>query len=222
MEKLKEAQMNVTSAFTVTRGEIDAGVKFEGARNPIAPDYVWHYTAGHKLPGILALGALRPNGAKVPPQERPVVWFSADATYEPTAIKLVQLTDQAKLHRPTVKEMHTLIGIFRFALDRADRRLSAWPAVHRRARISAAGVASMIRAGVEIGAKPMNWFGAFEEIPLGDLRFEAWTGQHWVPAQIEASIEQMREKTELVCSVSAAAYGSAGIRRAWQAGDRAV
>jgi hypothetical protein len=79
----------------------------------------------------------------------------------------------------------------------------------------------MIRAGVEIGAKPMNWFGAFEEIPLSDLRFEAWTGQHWVAAQIDASIENIRERMELVRSVSAAAYGPAGIKRAWQAGAAA-
>lgn len=179
---------------------------------------LWHYTAGHKLSLIREACALRPNGAKVAPNERPVVWFSAEAVYEPTAIKLVQMPGQAKLRRPSVAEMHELVGVFRFAIDRADLRLAAWPAVHRRARISQVGVANMIRAGVEIGAKPMNWFGAFEEIPLADLRFEAWTGQHWVAAQIDASIERLQEKMDLVRSVSAAAYGAAGIRQAWQTG----
>jgi hypothetical protein len=183
---------------------------------------LWHYTAGHKLPLIREACALRPNGAKVAPSERPVLWFSAEAVYEPTAIKLVQMPGQAKLRRPSVAEMHELVGVFRFAIDRADPRLAAWPAVHRRARISPAGVANMIRAGVEIGAKPMNWFGSFEDIPLADLRFEAWTGQRWVAAQIDASIEQLHEKMDLVRSVSAAAYGSAGIRQAWQAGAHAA
>lgn len=183
---------------------------------------LWHYTAGHKLPLIREACALRPNGAKVAPRERPVLWFSAEAVYEPTAIKLVQMPGQAKLRRPSVAEMHELVGVFRFAIDRADPRLAAWPAVHRRARISPAGVANMIRAGVEIGAKPMNWFGSFEDVPLADLRFEAWTGQRWVAAQIDASIEQLHEKMDLVRSVSAAAYGSAGIRRAWQAGSPAA
>lgn len=183
---------------------------------------LWHYTAGHKLPLIREAGALRPNGAKVAPNERPVLWFSAEAVYEPTAIKLVQMPGLAKLRRPSVAEMHELVGVFRFTIDRADARLAAWPAVHRRARISPAGVANMIRAGVEIGAKPMNWFGAFENIPLADLRFEAWTGHRWVAAQIDASIEQLHEKMDLVRSVSAAAYGSAGIRHAWQAGTRAA
>lgn len=183
-----------------------------------AASLLWHYTAGHKLPLIREACALRPNGAKIAPSERPVLWFSAEAVYEPTAIKLVQMPGQAKLRRPSVAEMHELVGVFRFAIDREDLRLAAWPAVHRRARISAAGVANMIRAGVEIGAKPMNWFGAFEEIPLAALRFEAWTGQCWMAAQIDASIEQLNEKMNLVRSVSAAAYGSAGIRQAWQAG----
>lgn len=183
---------------------------------------LWHYTAGHKLPLIREACALRPNGAKVAPNERPVLWFSAEAVYEPTAIKLVQMPGHVKLRRPSVAEMHELVGVFRFAIDRADARLAAWPAVHRRARISAAGVANMLRAGVEIGAKPMNWFGAFEDIPLADLRFEAWTGQRWVAALLDASIEQRGEKMDLVRSVSAAAYGSAGIRQAWQAGGRAA
>lgn len=182
---------------------------------------LWHYTAGHKLPLIREAYALRPNGAKVAPTECPVVWFSADPIYEPTAIKLVQMPGQARLRRPSVAEMHDLIGVFRFAIERADPRLSPWPAVHRKARISPAGVASMIRAGVEIGAKPMNWFGAFEEISLADLRFEAWTGEAWVAAQLDASITLIQEKMDLVRSVSAAAYGSAGIRQAWQAGARA-
>ncbi|MFJ1470141.1 hypothetical protein [Massilia orientalis] len=182
---------------------------------------LWHYTAGHKLQLIRESCALHPNGAKVAPNERPVVWFSADAVYEPTAIKLLQMPGQARLRRPTVAELHELVGVFRFAIDRDDPRLAAWPAVHRKARISTTGVANMIRAGVEIGAKPMNWFGALEEIPLADLRFEAWTGEHWVAAQIDASIAQIRERMELVRSISAAAYGPAGIKRAWQAGANA-
>lgn len=181
---------------------------------------LWHYTAGHKLPLILESGALRPNGAKIAPNERPVVWFSAEAVYEPAAIKLVQMPGKAKLRRPSVAELHEMVGVFRFAIDRKDARLSAWPSIHRKARISAPGVANMLRAGLEIGAKPMNWFGALEEIPLADLRFEAWTGQQWVAAQIGASIEQLREKMDLVRSISAAAYGPAGIKQAWQAGAR--
>lgn len=182
---------------------------------------LWHYTAGHKLPSILESGALRPNGAKIAPNERPVVWFSADAVYEPTAIKLVQMPGQANLRRPSVAELHEMVGVFRFAIERKDARLAAWPAIHRKARISATGVANMLRAGLEIGAKPMNWFGALEDIPLADLRFEAWTGQQWVAAQIEASIEQFREKMDLVRSISAAAYDPAGIKQAWQAGAHA-
>jgi len=129
---------------------------------------------------------------------------------------------QAKLRRPSVAEMRELVGVFRFAIDRTDSRLVTWPAVHRRARISDAGVASMIRGGLEIGAKPMNWFRAFVGIPLAGLRFEAWTGQRWVGAQIDASIELLHEQMSLVRSLSAAEYASAGVRHAWQAGTHAA
>ena len=182
---------------------------------------LWHYTAGHKLSLIRESCALRPNGAKIAPNERPVVWFSADGMYEPTAIKLVHMPGQAKLHRPSVAELHELVGVFRFAIDRTDARLAAWPTIHRKARISTTGVANMLRAGIEIGAKPMNWFGALEEIPLADLRFEAWTGKQWVAAQLDASVEQLRAKMDLGRSISAGGYGPAGIKQAWQAGAHA-
>ena len=180
---------------------------------------LWHYTVGHKLPLIRESNALRPNGARIAPNERPVLWFSSDPVYEPTAIKLVQMPDQGRLHRPSVRELHELIGVFRFAIDRADPRLDNWPTVQRKARISPAGVASMIRAGVEVGAKPMNWFGAFQEIPLADLQFESWTGTEWVPAGLDQSISDIEAKMEFVRSASAATYGPAGIRQAWQSGS---
>lgn len=180
--------------------------------------YLWHYTAGHKLPMIREARALYPNGAKIAPREHPVLWFSAESVYEPTAIKLVQMPGSARPRRPSMGELHEMIGVFRFAIDRADPRVLPWQAVHRLARISPVGVANMLRAGVEIGAKPTNWFGAFEKIELADLRFEAWTGEKWISASLDASIEQIEEKLRMVRSVSAAAYGPAGIRQAWQAG----
>lgn len=203
--------------FITARG---CEIQVERADVTAAAPSLWHYTAGHKLPLILESSALRPNGAKIAPNEKPVVWFSAEAIYEPTAIKLVQMPGQAKLRRPSVAELHEMVGVFRFAIDRKDPRLAHWPTIHRKARISAAGVANMLRAGLEIGAKPMNWYGALEEIPLADLRFEAWTGQQWVAAQIDTSIEPFREKIDLVRSISAAAYGPPGIKQAWQAGAR--
>jgi hypothetical protein len=80
----------------VERADVDAA----------ATPSLWHYTAGHKLAMIRESCALRPNGAKVAPNERPVVWFSADALYEPTAIKLLQMPGQARLRRPSVAELH--------------------------------------------------------------------------------------------------------------------
>lgn len=181
---------------------------------------LWHYTAGHKLPLIREAGALRPNGAKIAPRERPVLWFSAEPVYEPTAIKLVQMLGCAQPRRPNMGELHEMIGVFRFAIGRDDLRIHPWQTVHRLARISPAGVASMLRAGVEIGARPTNWFGILKEVALGDLKFEAWTGESWIPAQLDASILELEEKLDLVRSVSAAAYGPAGIRQAWRAGSR--
>jgi hypothetical protein len=108
-----------------------------------------------------------------------------------------------------------MAAILTTAIERKDSLRSPCSAVHRSMRISEVGVSNMIRAGVEIGAKPINSFGAFDDIPLADLRFEAWTGQRWVAAQIDASIEQFHEKMDLVRSVSAA-YSRSGGRQAWK------
>ena len=53
---------------------------------------------------------------------------------------------QLKLRWPSVAQMHDLVGVFRFAIDKADPQLAAWPDVYRCARISNMGVAEMIRA----------------------------------------------------------------------------
>lgn len=71
---------------------------------------LWHYTTGDKLPLMREASALRPNGTKVALNGRPVLWFPAEAVYEPTAIKLVQMPGQAKLSRPSVAEMHELVA----------------------------------------------------------------------------------------------------------------
>jgi len=46
---------------------------------------LWHYTKGVHLAKILADGFIRPATAFVDPGEKPIVWFSTDQHWEPTA-----------------------------------------------------------------------------------------------------------------------------------------
>ena len=49
----------------------------------------WHYTTGTKLDLILAGGVLRPTDSYIPDDEKPILWFSSDAFWEPTANKMI-------------------------------------------------------------------------------------------------------------------------------------
>jgi hypothetical protein len=193
-----------------------------GCGRSSAEGALWHYTVGHKLPPIRNTGALLPTGVRIAPSEAPVLWFSADPVYEPTAIKLVQMPSQHGLHRPTMSELHELIGVFRFRLASDDERLVPWSRLQRRARISPTGVASMLRAGIEIGAKPTNWFGVMSPVALDDLVFQSWDGHSWGNANLDDEIHAIEAKLQLVQSRSAGAFSPQGIRNAWQAGTGAA
>ena len=47
----------------------------------------WHYTTGEKFKAIVTSGYLKPTGILVKPPERPVLWFSLNQQFEPTARK---------------------------------------------------------------------------------------------------------------------------------------
>jgi hypothetical protein len=55
---------------------------------PDPPEIVFHYTTGQKLKQIINSGHIRPSTAHVPPNEKPVAWFSTSPKWEPTATKV--------------------------------------------------------------------------------------------------------------------------------------
>lgn len=175
----------------------------------------WHYTVGHKLAPILAAGQLLPFGAKCAPGEAPVLWFSLDSFYEPTAIKLVQLNDGRGVRRPTMQELHSIIGLYRFRLDRASEQTMHWSKVVEAAEISPSGTMSLIAAGIELGATPNNWLGRLEPLSIHDLVFEAWDGRRWIESDLVAEVELLAARAAAITSVSAGDFGHATLRQAW-------
>lgn len=220
MDMGQEALGTRAPEFSVTRDEITAVVERRGTSHTDTRQCLWHYTFGHKLPLIVTDAALRPNGAKIAPSEKPVLWFSADQVFEPTAVKLVHVPGKTRLQRLSVLELHAMVGVFRFGIAAADERLIPWVGLQRRARISKPGVASMLRAAVEVGAKATNWHGTMTDVALDDLVFEAWDGSSWAPADLCQALDSVLPKLGYVASASAAAYGPDQIRQAWQAGTR--
>lgn len=166
----------------------------------------FHYTTGNKLALIARSNSLTPTNVMVAPKEKAILWFSANPVYEPTAVKLV-MTSETQARRPSVEELHEIIGIFRFGIPAKDARLIPFNKLALLAHIPKRDVTQMIASGMRIGATPVHWTGSFSSIPLSELEFEAWNGERWVAGQLQDAIDRIRSNGREVMSVSAAALG---------------
>lgn len=174
-------------------------------RNTMLKTRTYHYTTGNKLSPILNSSCLVPTNVMVAPHEKPVLWFSVNPRYEPTAIKLV--AHGGHTHRPTVQELHQLIGIFRFGFNVDDARLVPFNKLSRLARISPQDIAAMIASGMRIGATPAHWTGSLVPITLSEVDFEEWTGDTWVPGSLPKAVERVRSAGGNFISMSAHELG---------------
>lgn len=167
---------------------------------------VFHYTTGNKLSLIADSAALTPTNVMVAPDEKAVLWFSANPLYEPTAIKLIMTSDR-KAYRPTVAQLNDIVGVFRFGLDAGDARLLSFSRLPRLAHISATDVSRMIASGLRIGATPAHWTGTLVPIAVSELTFEAWSDGAWNPAPLHETIARVQHNGKVIKSISAAAVG---------------
>lgn len=161
------------------------------------PEALYHYTVGPKLPLIAESGRLLP--AKVgamDSREKPVLWWSANKTWDPTATKLVSFDGGRTVRRSSLDELRQLFGAYRFRLDTHNPaalhniglKLLPWTRAPMAARIPADDVARMTSVGVQMGATPMDWWGCLEEVPLslettGMLRLDRLGTQGWEPVE---------------------------------------
>lgn len=150
----------------------------------------FHYTVGTKLPAIAASGALLPLAIDLEPGERPVVWFSTNLYWEQTATKLIFSPLTGRVQRPTMLELHRMIGVYRFRIDSLDGRLVPWPKIRRAARISDTMTRALVRNGRAVGADPKQWRGSLVPVPVEALMFEAWHSlRGWLPASLSAEAQ---------------------------------
>jgi len=149
---------------------------------------VYHYTVGSRLGAIFASRELRPSSVDLEPGELAVLWFSTNPGWEETATKLLFNPKARQVYRPTLLELHGLLGLFRFALPHDDERLLRWPAIHKAALMSDSMVRTLVRNGRMSGARPEEWLGSLRPVPLRDLTFEVLAPQHggWLPARIDS------------------------------------
>lgn len=153
---------------------------------------VWHYTVGVHLPAIEQASSLVPVQAPYACSGQPILWFSRQAYWEPSAASFCWKRSGAT-HIPPATSTAERQGLYRFGLRSDDVRLAPWPAVTRLADIGIPETMAMAARGLQQGAVPTDWCGALEAIPLTELLFQRWDGWQWRDADLAACATQAQE-----------------------------
>src|SRR5580658_7140991 len=125
-----------------------------GQRLPSAPK--WHYTTGEKFKQIVADGFIRCATVNVPPNEKPIVWFSTNQEWEPTANKMVYR--EGKPVRCTIEETEQRgEGLVRFGVA-PETAPHDWSALKESSGMSGRMAQGMYQAAIEQGARPGDWW----------------------------------------------------------------
>ena len=140
------------------------------------PPTVFHYTTGLKLRSIINSGAIKPSTAHVPPNEKPVAWFSTSPEWEPTATKCSVAGKPGQLI--TAKAQNGLVRIT-VPASVAPHTFQDLPTI---AGTSPAGFMGLLLAGLELGADPGAWrftptpvpTALFREVEFYDFATDRW------------------------------------------------
>lgn len=138
----------------------------------------WHYTTGEKFLQIVEDGVLVPSDIYVNPPERPVLWFSLNQEWEPTACKHWKDRATGVVSRLTREETHERgRGTVRFGCD--PSALIPWDELPRRAHMQRQMSTGLAIVGLQQGAMPSQWMGS-----LSPIYREQWLAvEVWEPGE---------------------------------------
>jgi hypothetical protein len=134
---------------------------------------LWHYAPACHLDRIGETGHLRPSNAGAP-AELPLLWFSANQVWEPTAAKMVR--DVAGCVRTLTHLEMRKLGIVRFGIASTDSRLFSWKSACNLAGTPRDMRRTLERVGIKSGAHPQHWFATPAPMPLDELTLQIWDG----------------------------------------------
>jgi hypothetical protein len=114
----------------------------------------WHYATRRKLDAIVAYGELLPTDVGAKPPELPVLWFSLNQVWEPTAQK--DWREPGGIVQPPSKKAARLRagGLVRFGYP--AEKCIMWPMLAKKAKIPPRIRIALERAGREEGANPAD------------------------------------------------------------------
>lgn len=130
------------------------------------------------MPAIVQAGHLRPGSSGVS-IERPMLWFSANQVWEPTAGKAWRGKDGRLSKAMTFREQQSTVGCVRFGLASRDLRLIEWRDACAVAGIPRDDRRRMERNGQKAGGDPSQWMAVAGAVELSDLSFEVFGDGAW-------------------------------------------
>lgn len=105
------------------------------------------------------------------PAENPMLWFSANQMWEPTATKIL-IGRAGKITRMTQNEQHAVFGCIRFGLPIDDLRLMKWKDACTAAGTPREKRRALEKSGRKQNADPAHWFAASVDVAILGLRFQ--------------------------------------------------
>jgi len=130
---------------------------------------VWHYTTGFRAEKIFFCGFIHGATENVPKNEHPVVWFSMNQRFEPTAVKAKRV--DGVITSMTLPEMiQHCQGLTRFGI--IPRALLNGENLRKRACITNDEWVRLKKIGIKMHADPHDWYGSTESIDVSLCVFE--------------------------------------------------
>lgn len=155
-------------------------------------DKVWHYTPWSYLKEICGYGELLTTNTGAA-HENPLLWFSANQRYEPTAIKLTS-NGLGGLRRTTFDEQVSKVGCIRFGLSAKDLRLLNWDKACKTAGMTKKEKIALEARGKELGANPAQWFASETSIGLAELQLQVWVNE-WLDMDVDSASTMWANKS---------------------------
>ncbi len=141
--------------------------------------FAWHYTTAKSFLSIVRDGFLVPSPLGYgEPDELPILWFSMEQFWEPTAQAAILLNGEV-VPLGMDETCRQGGGLVRFGLS--PERLIPWPRLGKLANIPSSLRRALAEAAREQGAVPDYWLGIISgPLPLSEVEaIEAFDGKQW-------------------------------------------
>jgi hypothetical protein len=147
---------------------------------------LWHYTVGDKLRQILETGAILPATTYVPEGERPIVWFSLNLVWEPTANKGWRNVDGTISALDQSQTAERCGGLVRIGVA-PETAPYDWHTLKQLSGMSSKTAQGLYRVAIQERARPGDWRGTFDPVPRSKwIAIEIFHDGGWVPVPFEA------------------------------------